>query len=113
METEKNENILTDNQLDMLLADSAARKQRLEQINREVMHTVRRDIRRKTAVKWAKLLGVCFAIPAAVVTYVFALNHVVQMLQLQNSLKVVCLTIPLVTIGIFIAKNIKNFHPEL
>ena len=44
---------MTDKELDLLFAESAKRQPEVEQINRQVMRTVRRDMRLKTLRKWA------------------------------------------------------------
>lgn len=38
---------ITDNELDILFAQSAKRQRAVKEINRQVMRTVRRDLRRK------------------------------------------------------------------
>ena len=47
---------ITDYELDTLFQQSAQQHKAVEQINRQVMRTVRRDMRLKTLRKWAKLL---------------------------------------------------------
>ena len=48
---------MNDQELDILLSESAKRQQPLADINATVMRTVRRDLRLKIVRKWAKLLG--------------------------------------------------------
>ena len=64
---------MTDQELDILLSESAKRQPEIAQINTTVMRTVRRDLRLKTLRKWAKLLGLCFGMPVAIVVYAYAL----------------------------------------
>ena len=64
---------ITDHELDMLFEHSAQHHKAVGQINRQVMRTVRRDMRLKTLRKWAKLLALCFGLPLAVVVYIYAL----------------------------------------
>lgn len=46
---------MDDKELDSLFEQSAQRQKAVEQINRQVMQTVRRDMRLKVLRKWAKL----------------------------------------------------------
>ena len=46
---------MTDQELDILLRESAKRQPEIAQINATVMRTVRPDLRLKTLRKWAKL----------------------------------------------------------
>ncbi|MBO4518729.1 MAG: hypothetical protein J5704_01670, partial [Paludibacteraceae bacterium] len=62
---------MTDQELDLLFAQSLQRQQIEEQINRQVMQTVRRDMRLKVLRKWAKLLSLCFVAPMLIVLYIY------------------------------------------
>ena len=64
---------ITDNELDLLFAQSSKQQRAVKNINTSVMLTVRRDLRRKRLRKWAKLLGISFGLPFAVVAYIYAL----------------------------------------
>ena len=87
---------ITDQELDMLFEQSAQQHKAVEQINRQVMRTVRRDMRLKTLRKWAKLLGLCFGLPVAVVLYIYALF--VFMPEMPEQLQIVCMAIPVATV---------------
>ena len=102
---------MTDKELDLLLAESANRQQEVEQINRQVMRTVRRDMRLKTLRKWAKLLGLCFGLPLAVVVYIYALF--VFMPEMPEQLQTVCMAIPVATILALAAQRLHYFSPEV
>ena len=86
---------MTDQELDILLRESAKRQPDIAQINATVMRTVRRDLRLKTLRKWAKLLGICFGLPVAVV------------------LRVLSIALPIATILILAAQRLHYFSPEV
>jgi len=75
---------ITDNELDLLLQQSAQHHKAVEQINRHVMRTVRRDMRLKTLRKWAKLLGLCFGLPLMVIAYLWLLKQGIPFLPEEN-----------------------------
>ncbi len=102
---------MTDKELDLLFAESAKRQPEVEQINRQVMRTVRRDMRLKTLRKWAKLLGLCFGLPLAVVVYIYALF--VFMPEMPEQLQTVCMAIPVATILALAAQRLHYFSPEV
>jgi hypothetical protein len=102
---------MTDKELDLLFAESAKRQPEVEQINRQVMRTVRRDMRLKTLRKWAKLLGLCFGLPVAVVVYIYALF--VFMPEMPEQLQTVCMAIPVATILALAAQRLYYFSPEV
>ena len=102
---------MTDKELDLLFAESAKRQPEVEQINRQVMRTVRRDMRLKTLRKWAKLLGLCFGLPLAVVVYIYALF--VFMPEMPEQLQTVCMAIPVATVLALAAQRLYYFSPEV
>lgn len=99
---------MTDQELDILLSESAKRQQPIADINATVMRTVRRDLRLKIIRKWAKLLGLCFGVPLALVVYIFVLNEAISISSMQMQLRIVCIALPLVTIAVLIARNLKK-----
>ncbi len=102
---------MTDQELDILLRESAKRQPEIAQINATVMRTVRRDLRLKTLRKWAKLLGICFGLPVAVVVYIYALF--VFMPDMPEQLQTVCLAIPVATVLALAAQRLHYFSPEV
>ena len=104
---------MTDQELDSLFTESAKRQQSVEQINAIVMRSVRRDLRLKIVRKWAKLLGLCFGIPLALVVYIFVLNEAMSISAMQIQLRIVCIALPLVTIAILVAINLKKFRLDM
>ena len=102
---------MTDQELDILLSESAKRQQPIADINATVMRTVRRDLRLKTLRKWAKLLGICFGLPAAVVVYIYALF--VFMPEMPEQLRVLSIAMPIATILILAAQHLHYFSPEV
>ena len=102
---------ITDQELDMLFEQSAQQHKAVEQINRQVIRTVRRDMRLKTLRKWAKLLGLCFGLPLAVVVYIYALF--VFMPEMPEQLQTVCIAIPVATILALAAQRLHYFSPEV
>ncbi len=104
---------MTDQELDSLFTESAKRQQSVEQINATVMRSVRRDLRLKIVRKWAKLLGLCFGIPLALVVYIFVLNEAISISAMQMQLRIVCIALPLVTIAILVAINLKKFRLDM
>ena len=102
---------ITDYELDTLFQQSAQQHKAVEQINRQVMRTVRRDMRLKTLRKWAKLLGLCFGLPLAVVVYIYALF--VFMPEMPEQLQTVCIAIPVATILALAAQRLHYFSPEV
>jgi hypothetical protein len=104
---------ITDNELDLLLQQSAQHHKAAEQINRQVMRTVRRDMRLKLVRKWAKLLGLCFGVPLALVVYIFVLNEAISISSMQMQLRIVCIALPLFTIAVLYAINLKKFRLDM
>ncbi len=102
---------ITDHELDMLFEQSAQQHKAVEQINRQVMRTVRRDMRLKTLRKWAKLLVLCFGLPLAVVVYIYALF--VFMPEMPEQLQTVCMAIPVATVLGLAAQRLRYFSPEV
>lgn len=102
---------MTDKDLDLLFAESAKRQPDVAQINATVMRTVRRDLRLKKLRKWAKLLGICFGLPVAVVVYIYALF--VFMPEMPEQLRVLSIALPIATILFLAAHKIRYFSPEV
>ena len=102
---------ITDYELDTLFQQSAQQHKAVEQINRQVMRTVRRDMRLKTLRKWAKLLGLCFGLPVAVVVYIYALF--LFMPEMPEQLRIVCIAIPIATILGLAVQRLRYFSPEV
>lgn len=102
---------ITDQELDTLFQQSAQQHKAVEQINRQVMRTVRRDMRLKALRKWAKLLGLCFGLPLAVVVYIYALF--VFMPEMPEQLQIVYIAIPIATILGLAVQRLRYFSPEV
>ena len=102
---------ITDQELDTLFEQSAQQHKAVEQINRQVMRTVRRDMRLKTLRKWAKLLGLCFGLPVAVVLYIYALF--VFMPEMPEQMQTVCMAIPVATVLGLAVQRLRYFSPEV
>ena len=102
---------ITDYELDTLFQQSAQQHKAVEQINRQVMRTVRRDMRLKTLRKWAKLLGLCFGLPVAVVVYIYALF--LFMPEMPELLRIVCMAVPVATVLALAAQRLYYFSPEV
>ncbi len=102
---------MTDIELDKLFEQSAQNRQTIEHINRTVMRTVRRDMRRKALRKWAKLLGICFGLPVAVVVYIYALF--VFMPDMPEQWQIISISIPIATILVLAAQRLHYFSPEV
>ena len=98
---------MTDQELDLLFAQSVQRQQIEEQINRQVMQTVRRDMRLKVLRKWAKLLSLCFVAPMLIVLYIYVLYTFMPVMEMP--LRVVTLVLPLLTIVGLYGKQIREF----
>ena len=99
---------MTDQELDSLFTERAKRQQLVEQINATVMRSVRRDLRLKIVRKWAKLLGLCFGIPLALVVYIFVLNEAMSVSAMQTPLQIICVALPLGTIAVLIARTLNK-----
>ena len=102
---------ITDHELDALFQQSVQQHKAVGQINRQVMRTVRRDMRLKTLRKWAKLLAFCFGLPLAVVVYIYALF--VFMPEMQEQLQIVYIAIPIATILGLAVQRLHYFSPEV
>lgn len=102
---------ITDYELDALFEQSAQHHKAVGQINRQVMRTVRRDMRLKTLRKWAKLLGLCFGLPVAVVVYIYALF--MFMPEMPEQLRIVCMAVPVATVLVLAAQRLRYFSPEV
>ena len=104
---------MTDQELDILFTESAKRQQSVEHINASVMRSVRRDLRLKLVRKWAKLIGLCFGIPMALVIYIYVLNEAISVPVMQTPMRVACIALPLITIGLLLAVKLRNFRMEV
>ena|GEM_PF-1256698 len=104
---------MNDNDFDLLLAESAKRRQSVEHINAQVMQTVRRDLHVKAVRKWTRLLGICLGLPLAVVVYVWVLWEVIAACPMQTPLRVTCIALPLITIAAILARNLKNYRLDV
>lgn len=102
---------ITDQELDTLFQQSAQQHKAVEQINRQVMRSVRREMRLKTMRKWAKLLGLCFGLPLAVVVYIYALF--VFMPEMPEQLQIVYIALPIATILGLAVQRLRYFSPEV
>lgn len=98
---------MTDNELDLLLQQSAQGRKAVEQINRQVMRNVRRDIRLKTLRKWAKLLGLCFGLPLMVIAYIWLLIQGMPFLPEENIW--IAFIVPVLTLLGFSGKVLHDF----
>jgi len=70
--------------LDLLFEQSAKRRQAMEHINRQVMKTVRRNMRLKAVRKWAKIIGMSFGLPLMVIAYLWLLKQGIPFLLEKN-----------------------------
>lgn len=100
---------MNDQELNILFEQSARRQKAVEQINLEVMRTVRSDMRAKRIRKWARLIALCFGVPMLIVLYVFAL--VTYLPDMPEVIKVICFVLPLGTMALFFGKNLHDFSP--
>ena len=98
---------ITDNELDLLFQQTAQRQKAVEQINRQVMKTVRRDLRLKVLRKWAKLLGICFGLPVMIVLYIYLMHT--YMPDLPQWGNIMYYLLPLGTLAVFFGKNMRDF----
>lgn len=102
---------ITDQELDLLFEQSAQHHKAVGQINRQVMRTVRRDMRLKALRKWAKLLGLCFGLPLAVVVYIYALF--LFMPEMPEQMQIVYIALPIATILGLAVQRLRYFSPEV
>ena len=100
---------MNDNELDRLFEQSVQRQKAVEQINKQVMKTVRRDIRLKVLRKWIRLIGISFGIPALIVLYIYLLCTFMPMLPLP--IQIAVLALPLGTLFAFFGKSLHDFSP--
>ena len=100
---------MTDQELDNLLAKHSQRQEVVTQINRQVMQTVRRDMRLKLVRKWLRLLGLCFGLPVAAVLYIYLLCT--YMPDIPTVLRVIVFALPLGTLAAFFGKSLHDFSP--
>ncbi|MBR1481077.1 MAG: hypothetical protein IJ609_04030 [Paludibacteraceae bacterium] len=98
---------MTDKELDILFEQSAQNRQMVEQINRQVMRTVRRDMRLKALRKWAKLLALCFGLPLMIIAYLWLLKEGVPLLPQENMW--IAFIVPVLTLLGFSGKFLHDF----
>ena len=104
---------MTDQELDILFTESAKRQQSVNQINASVMRSVHRDLRLKIVRKWAKLLGLCFGVPLAIVVYIFVLIEAISISSMQMQLRIACIALPLITIAVLCAIKLKKIRLDM
>ena len=100
---------MTDQELDRLFEQSAQHQQVVEQINRQVMKTVRRDMRLKVLRKWARLIGLCFGLPVLIVLFAYALYT--YMPAMDTPIRIISMVLPISTLALFFGKNLHDFSP--
>ncbi len=101
-------NMMSDNELDTLLAESAERKEALHKINMDVMRSVKREVRRKSLRKWAGIIAYCFATPVMVLAYIYVLSNV--QLTLPLPILIAVYVLPLLTILLLVTKKLYNIN---
>ena len=104
---------MTDQELDILLSESAKRQQPIADINATVMRTVRRDLRLKAVRKWARLIGGCLGIPMALVIYIYVLNEAISGSSMQSPLRIICLALPLLSMITLLGVKLRTFRIEV
>ena len=100
---------MNDKELDILFAETAQRQKAVEQINRQVMKTVRRDMRIKQIRKWARLVAMCFGLPALLVLYIYMM--VVNMPDIPTVARVIMYVVPLGTMAVYFGKRLHDYSP--
>ena len=100
---------MNDKELDILFAQAAQRDKAVEMINRQVMKTVRRDMRLKLIRKWLRLVGFCFCMPATIVLYIYLM--VTYMPDVPTAARVIMYVVPLGTMAICFGKRLHEFSP--
>ena len=100
---------MNDQELDILFEQSARRQKAVEQINLQVMKTVRRDMRIKQIRKWLRMLCICFGLPALMVLYIYLM--VVYMPDVPTVARVIMYVVPLGTMAVYFGKNLHDFSP--
>ena len=104
---------MTDQELDILLSESAKRQQPIADINAAVMRTVRRDLRLKAVRKWTRLIVLCLGVPMALVLYGFVLNEAISGSSMQSPLRIICLALPLLSMITLLGVKLRNFRIEV
>ncbi len=99
-----------DNELDLLLQQSASHTKAVEQINRQVMQTVQRDMRLKKVRKWMRLLGVCFGLPMLVILYIYMICN--YMPTMPTPISIICYALPIGTILAIFGIILHDFSPS-
>ena len=100
---------MNDKELDILFAETAQRQKAVEQINRQVMKTVRRDMHIKQIRKWARLVAMCFGLPATIVLYIYLM--VTYMPDLPMPVRIALMAIPLGTMAVYFGKRLHEYSP--
>lgn len=98
---------MNDQELDILFEQSAQRQQIVEQINVEVMKTVRRDLRLKVLRKWAQLIGISFGLPMMFVLLVHIL--LTYLPDMSMPVYITTLALPIITLVLFFGKGLHDF----
>ena len=98
---------MNDKELDILFEQSAQRQKAVAEINRQVMQTVRRDMRLKALRKWAKLLGLCFITPMLIVLCIYVLYTYLPAMDMP--IRIVSIVLPLLTLIGLYGKQIREF----
>lgn len=101
--------MINDNELDILFEQSAQRQKAVEEINRQVMQTVRRDMRLKVVKKWMCLLTISFGLPVLLVLYIYMLYT--YMPDIPQWIMYICYAMPLGTLAAFLGKTLHDFSP--
>ena len=104
---------MTDQELDILLNESAKRQAPVANINAAVRRTVRRDLRLKAVRKWTRLIVLCLGVPMALVLYGFVLNEAISGSSMQSPLRIICLALPLLSMITLLGVKLRNFRIEV
>lgn len=98
---------MTDQELDILFAQSAKNQQAVDFINASVMKTVRRDLRFKIMQKWAKIIGLSFGLPLLFVLLVYVLMTYLP--DHSMPIYITTLALPIITLVLFFGKGLRDF----
>lgn len=106
------DSILTDEQmLDDLIVATFERQELVSNINKTIMHDVRRNLLRRRLLHWARLVAFAFGIPLLLMAFLYvAISYALA--DEDNLLIMACMALPIITMLITCGKVIGDFSIE-
>lgn len=99
---------MNEQDIDRLLHETFEREERLEEINRRVMHSLKRAERQSRLRAWVRIAGIALGLPLALVTYMAVASGFMEFAG-TSKLTVISMVLPGLAMLGAVAKIIATF----